>query len=101
MRVQPIPDFVAGHRYPPGKAPGDEHPKGWGPMVSHRCCNIDGVACVVHSTERRKDGWSYNVVEQRDQPCWVGYYHHAPTGKRMRAANSPNALQLAQLLDAL
>jgi hypothetical protein len=40
-------------------------------------------------------------VEQRSEPAWVGYYHHKPTGKRLRAANSPNALQLAQMLDAL
>lgn len=101
MHAQQVAEFVVGHQYAPGQSPRDAHPERYGPMVSHRCCIIDGVAVVVHSTKRLRDGWSYNVVEQRDQPCWVGYYHHAPTGKRLRAANSPNALQLAQLIDAL
>lgn len=100
MRVQVVPDFVVAHRYPEGQAPADEHPPKWGKLVLHRCCRIDGLDVVVHSTARRADGWSYNVVEQRDRPAWVGYYHHQPSGKRLRAANSPNALQLAQLLDA-
>lgn len=101
MRVQPVPPFEVAHQYPPGQSPRDEHPKAFGKLVSHRCYSIDGVQVVVHSTERKRDGWSYNVVEQRSEPAWVGYYHHKPTGKRLRAANSPNALQLAQLLDAL
>lgn len=101
MRVQPVAPFQVAHQYPPGQSPKDEHPPSWGKLVSHQCCSIDGVAVVVHSTERRPDGWSYNVVEQRSEPAWVGYYHHKPTGKRVRAANSANALGLAQLLDAL
>lgn len=101
MRVQPVPDFVVAHSYPEGKAPGDLHPPRFGKLVVHRCCRIDGIDVVVRSTERQRDGWSYNVVEQRDRPAWVGYYHHKPSGKRLRSANSPNALQLAQVLDAL
>ncbi len=101
MRVEPVADFVVAHQYPKGGAPSDEHPERYGKLVSHRCCRIDGVDVVVHSTERKRDGWAYVVVEQRSQPAWVGYYHHKPTGKRLRAANSPNALQLAQLLDAI
>lgn len=101
MRVQPVSPFDVAHQYPAGGAPSDEHPERWGKLVLHQCYSIDGVPVVVHSTERRRDGWSYNVVEQRDLPAWVGYYHHKPSGKRIRAANSPNALQLAQLLDAL
>ena len=100
MRVEPVADFVVSHDYPKGGAPSDEHPERFGRMVLHRCCRIDGLNVVVHSTERR-DGWSYNVVEERGRPAWVGYYHHKPSGKRLRAANSPNALQLAQVLDAL
>jgi hypothetical protein len=97
----PVPSFVVAHTYPAGGAPGDEHPPGWGPLVVRRCARFGLVDVVVHSTERRRDGWSYNVAEQRDVPAWVGYYHHAGTGKRLRAANSPNALPLAQVLDAL
>lgn len=100
MRVEAVERFEIAHTYPPGKAPADEHPERYGPMKRHWCCRIDGVYCIVHSTDRAKDGWSYNVVEQRDRPAWVGYYHHQPSGRRIRAANSPNALQLAQLMDA-
>jgi hypothetical protein len=99
--IEPVPDFVVGHTYPEGKGPSDEHPERYGKMVAHRCYRIDGVEVVVHSTERQRDGWSYNVAEQRDRPAWVGFYHHKPSGRRVRAANSPNALMLAQVLDAL
>lgn len=101
MRAQSLPDFAVGHEYPKGQAPSDEHPERFGRMTLHRCFRIDGIEVVVHSTERQRDGWSYNVVEERARPAWVGYYHHKPSGKRLRAANSPNALQLAQVLDAL
>jgi hypothetical protein len=101
MRVEQVPAFEVAHRYPEGGAPKDEHPPRYGKLVLHRFCRIDGVDVVVRSTERNRDGWSYNVVEQRDEPAWVGYYHHKPSGKRLRASNSPNALQLAQLVDAL
>ncbi len=101
MQPVPVAPFTVAHVYPQGQAPSTEHPDRFGPMVQHRCFSIEGVEVIVHSTERGRDGWSYNVVEQRDRPVWVGYYHHAPTGKRLRAANSPNALQLAQVLDAL
>ena len=95
------PPFEVAHLYPKGKAPGDEHPPAWGKLELRRYGIAEGTAVVVYSTRRRRDGWSYNVVEERDRPAWVGYYHHAPTGRRIRAANSPNAMQLAQLFGAL
>lgn len=100
-RWQPLPAFAVAHSYPPGHTPAEQHPPAWGRLEITRHGLADGVAVVVRSTQRRKDGWSYVVVEQRDRPGWVGYYHHQPTGRRLRAANSPDALALAQLLDAL
>ena len=90
-----------GHQYPPGGSPSDAHPERYGKLVHHRCYAIDGVDCVVHSTERSATAGRSNVVEQRHRPAWVGYYHHKPSGKRLRAANSPNALELAQPWSAL
>lgn len=96
-----IAPFDAAHIYPKGKEPAAEHPPAWPPMTKRRCVEVDGLAVCVYSTERREDGWSYNVVEQRDEPRWVGYYHHLQSGARIRAANSGNAINLALLLDAL
>lgn len=101
MRWQELEPFEVAHLYPQGQSPRDEHPKAWGKLELRRYGVADGTAVVVYSTRRRGDGWSYNVVEERDRPAWVGYYHHAPTGKRIRAANSPNAMPLAQLFGAL
>lgn len=101
MSWQELAPFDVAHLYQPGQAPADEHPPAWGKLELQRYGVLDGTALVVRSTRRRKDGWSYNVAEERDRPAWVGYYHHKPTGRRLRAANSGNALELAQLLGAL
>lgn len=101
MRVRELAPWQTGHQYPEGEGPEAMHPPKWGPLVKHRFCEVDGVAVVVHSTERNKIGVSYNVVEQRDQPAWVSYFHHRESGNRVRVHNSPNSLNLTFLLDAL
>jgi hypothetical protein len=103
MRFVPCAPFKVAHVYKPGQSPKDEHPPKWPPLKREltRFGTVGGVAVVVRSTPRRKDGWSYNVAEERDRAAWIGYYHHGPSGRRIRAANSPNAMELAQLFDAL
>jgi hypothetical protein len=99
---QDVPAFLVRHVYAAGEAPRDHHPHGWGRLEFHRFGKLgNGWHVAVHSTKRRKDGWSFNVVELEARPIWVAYYHHAPTDKRVREANSPNALHLAQVFDAL
>lgn len=102
MRWQPLAPFAVRHAYPAGQDPRDDHPPGWGKLELHSYGAIQGGWHVaVHSTRRRADGWSFNVAELQSQPMWLSYFHHLPTGKRLRVANSPNALQLAQEFDAL
>ena len=101
MRVRDVPAWKSGHQYPEGEHPRELHPEKWGPLVSHRFVEVDGVAVVVHSTAPNQIGVTYKVVEERDRPSWMSYFHHRETGNRVRVHNSPNSLNLTFLLDAL
>lgn len=94
--------FKTSHVYEPGQAPKDFHPTGWGPLAFHRFGELAGRwRVVVHSTERRRDGWSFNVLEMEQFPAWVSYFHNARSKTRVQSHRSGDAIagQLAQAFE--
>lgn len=88
-RWTPVAAWPDRHAYPEGQAPRDAHAAAYGPMVAHRyglvsAPQITDAVVAVHSTARRSDGWSYVLVQLQAWPAWVTYFHHAPTGRRVR-----------------
>lgn len=80
--------FRERHAYPPGQAPADVHPALYGPLLRHDYGVINDpwiqdAAVAVHSSARRGDGWSHHVVQMQAWPAWLGYFHHAGTGRRI------------------
>lgn len=96
-------DFLVRHVYPQGEAPQEHHPKGYGKLatVSFYYDDRTGNQVAVRSTRRRPDGWSYNVALQREYPEWVGYFHHAPSGRRVLHSSSRGAVWLARVFGLL
>lgn len=94
---QEAASFVDRHLYPAGAGPKDVHPKAFGKLERHWYGRHGDLVVAVHSTERRKDGWSYNVAIERDRPEWLGWFHHV-TGRRIRHASSADPAGLAGLL---
>lgn len=92
---QPSIAFVERHIWPRGGSPKDHHPKHFGKLSSEWFATKDGMQVVVRSTKRLEDGWSYNVAVERERPAWVSWFHHAPTGKRLRHLGSEKPLELA------
>lgn len=80
----PVAAFVEQHEYPEGKGPQDVHPQGFGKIAHHAYLERDGWQVVVHSTERRGDGWSYCVAVERKEPKWFSYFRNHKTGARIR-----------------
>lgn len=88
-RWTPVAPWVDRHAYPEGQAPRDVHAEAYGPMVDHRYGMVDEprmrhTVVAIHSTARRSDGWSYVLVQLQAWPAWLTYFHHAPTGRRVR-----------------
>lgn len=108
-RWEPTAAWIARHVWPKGESPRENHPEGYGKLEFHDYGlasneHVHGMPVAVHSTKRRKDGWSYHVVEVQHWPIWVSYYHHAATGKRIGAGHSstntktwPIARRIAEL----
>ena len=97
-----IAPFQTSHAYPPGQAPCDHHPPQWGPLTFRRYLELGGRwKASVHSTERRRDGWSFNVLELADFPAWISYWHNAKSKTRVLSHRSadPMAGQLVQAFD--
>lgn len=99
MQWRPVAPFDVAHPYPTGQAPRDHHPPGWGKLERHEYGELGPgrQRVVVHSTKRRRDGWTYHVAELAHFPGWVAYFR-SPTGTRVEHARSGDTLgdQLAQ-----
>ena len=95
--------FIERHVWPAGCSPRDHHPKHFGKLTStwYGCRRDGSMRVVVRSTKRLEDGWSYNVAVERDRPSWVSWFHHAPTGKRIRHLGSDKPLDLALAFDVV
>lgn len=92
MTWEPATAFAASHDYPPLQAPGDNHPRAYGPLQQAARFMTDGrYTIAVRSTARRSDGWSYNVVTCRESAWWFSYFHNARTGKRVRYSGTAPA----------
>lgn len=103
MRWRPGAPFKTAHAYPPGQGPKDHHPPGWGALERRRYLELGAKRwrCVVLSTARRRDGWSFNVVELEEFPSWLSYWHNRKTGTRIQSHRSGDAVagQLAQAFE--
>jgi hypothetical protein len=93
--------------YPPALDPARFHPKQWGKLERHSYGAVyDPIdpqrplcMCAVHSTERSADGWSYNLAELANRPCWAAWFHHAPTGQRVLHKSTDDAATLERAFD--
>lgn len=95
--------FEPAHVYDEGQAPSDHHPAGWGKLELHRFGELGALRwkVVVHSTARRKDGWSFNVVQMERFPAWLSYFHDSKSGTRVQSHRSADHIagQLAQAFE--
>lgn len=102
FRWKALPRFATSHAYPEGAGPADHHPPQWPRLERYSWGQVldaqgrSQCTVAVASTPRSRDGWTYNVVELKQLPIWVSYFHHT-NGQRVEHARSEDAQPLAEI----